>query len=66
MTEKEEKKKSKPKISFQLLANIHGYTAVWMIDGKKHTQSILADDKSKANQIFKQIQEKIKRKYADS
>ena len=66
MAEKDEKKKQKPKISFQLLANIHGFTAVWMIDGQKHTQSILTDDKTKANAEFKKIQEKIKRKYADS
>lgn len=55
MTEKDEKKKQKPKISFQLLANIHGFTAVWMIDGQKHTQSILTDDKTKANAEFKKI-----------
>ena len=55
MTENEEKKKPKPKISFQLLANIHGFTAVWMVDGQKHTQSILTDDKTKANAEFRKI-----------
>ena len=43
---KETEKKQKPKLSFQLIKNISGYTAIWLIDGKKHTKSILTDDKS--------------------
>lgn len=66
MEARQEKKKQKPKISFQLLQNIHGFTAVWLVNGQKHTQSILTDDKARANAEFKKIQEKIKRKYADS
>lgn len=55
MEEKEEKKKRKPKLSFQLLANIHGFTAVWLVNGQKHTQSILTDDKTQATAEFKKI-----------
>ena len=61
----ETEKKQKPKLAFQLIKNINGYTAIWLVDGKKHTQSILTDDKSKANLEYKKLQDKIKKKYKD-
>jgi hypothetical protein len=53
----------KPKITGQLVPHGETYTAVWLIDGHKHTRQIHARDRKEANDKFKELMEKIKSHY---